>query len=91
MSLNAIRFLANADPLKSRAVLGCAIAATCVVLVLILTIKKGTVRLKYGIVANGRDSPIEFWLGVAVVALAAALTMFGLCLSLADWLGWFDK
>ncbi len=63
----------------------------CIVMILAVLsdIKRGTVKLKYGIVANRRDSPVEFWAGV-VVSIFIALVCIGVFVFLfTGWLGWW--
>ncbi|MGN6369191.1 MAG: hypothetical protein ACTHN5_13100 [Phycisphaerae bacterium] len=79
--------LADEGLFSGRAALVVGFALVVMILVVLNALRQGTVKLKYGIVANRSDSPREFWLGIAVLVVGALMIAIVFIFVLSGWLG----
>ena len=67
-----------------------AFATLVVVVVVIASYVTGTVKLK-GLVLKRSDSPVGFWVGIAIWVLVAALCVAISLFGFVEWFGWWHR
>ena len=72
--------------ISGRAVIVVGFAAFVMALVLINALVRGEAKLKYGLLISRRNGPVEFWIGMVVLSVAALIVIGAFVFCLMGWL-----